>query len=1130
LLSGIPPYPGQELKITVNNVVTRVNKANEIILELFKIICLALKEPFFAKYHWTSALSLSADVIRRRASDIYFLVQDLKLSTDEIYHAVWKTTISLVIQIERLSLQEGHRSNLGYGPSGPLQHLSLNSITPQARVQCFRFINDLARERDALWKEFRILSTPAVTILPNYITHGLPLQNLLGNEAKDSKAVGLTPFLFTRAKEIVFPDPTQILTPVPEDKEIRNALSGFVDNYKLALDIYIAQSSSEEERQERIEQAWVYAIDKLSLTNGRMTRQEAYLTWYEKYKEYGLSREICPVPYAISIRGFLLPSDVDGNETLEWNPADNFSIEPAVKSRELQLTFLDYSIQTDLNLYSRPGSIMKAQTTQYSPQPLGLWDSLWLEEEYLREGILLSTLLYLDSKIKGPRSILSSPFPSDKAMRYPAVYLADEFLQQNYLVDDTAFIILESHHWQIIPPSLILNVTRAALNAVAKNTDSSENANMIKRAYQLLRLLIRSDNPSLAIDLVLDTILDRPEDSSWHRQLLTKKFLLRLPAENARDLIRKFSASIQARLIQQSKQIDKAPEGNAASSSTKRTFVKVTTVKQLAQLLTNSLFISRTFAIEVLVDLIQNASHIDILVAVIDSLLEKLKDCTEAHEEKIILGLEFLIPVAGCVNERQPLTEEKWKEAEKTQTPPTIPYADDKKKALDSKGAGMHLVIFQVLDNATNYYPSTTKRGLDLTQKLKSRIIFPILQQSISSNTRWLKIFAAKYFKSDLSSLRIPMLPLYPDALFNTLNRSYWENIPSWIPRVYFQFIMTNLAPSRKLLDFNEKLKDPALQSNPDVIHWLWLYGRRKDFNPSQREAMIFDAFFLRKLHYWKDSYDGKDCMQLDETSRYAFAQAKLLALAYSATGEFDAFMDTFWVKNDQANDYGVDYDSLGKARPVIKNLIADIDSLRSQEWQSNPSRKPAILQSTLKYRLWFLPRPFPQSKSLISDEKKVSTYCEAIRRVVQEICADGKPYHMEFQVVRTAILETHRAYNASVACELGSLKDDLNLEDFLCIELAEALFTMQNSPRDTMVITRTREVIFSWQRSKYEVLRLKGRRLGFLESYDYRPWGETVLNGDGTPPVPDIRRPNPETYVWEMLDDFDGSWINIGV
>src|ERR1700753_4193990 len=153
-----------------------------------------------------------------------------------------------------------------------------------AKTQCFRFVDNLAREREIIWKDFRILSTPAVTILPKYITHGLPLQYLLGNEVKDSKAVGLTPLLFNRAKEVVFPDPAQILSPVPEDEEIRNALDGFVDSYKLALDIYVAQSSSREERQERIKQAWVYAIDKLSLATGRMTRDEAHLTWYETYK------------------------------------------------------------------------------------------------------------------------------------------------------------------------------------------------------------------------------------------------------------------------------------------------------------------------------------------------------------------------------------------------------------------------------------------------------------------------------------------------------------------------------------------------------------------------------------------------------------------------------------------------------------------------------------------------------------------------------------------------------------------------------------------------------------------------------------------------------------------------------
>jgi hypothetical protein len=1130
LLSGIPQYPGEKLTVTIDDIASRVNKGNEIILQIFQVVCSATKEPFFAKNQWTTALALFADVARKRADSIGLLIRDLGLSTDQIYDAVWKDTISLAIQIERLALQEGHRQILDYGIAGPVQHFTLNSVPAEGRAPCFRFIDCLAEERDALWKTFRISLTPAVTLLPQYVSHGLPIQYLLGNWVNLSEAAGMTPFLFNRAKGVVFPEPIEILSPVPDDDDIRKALEGYVDSYKVALDIYVSQSSGADERQKRIKQAWTYAIEKLSVVNGRMTREEAVSTWAPTYNDYNVSSTLFPFEHSIHIKGPLLLLESDGLETVEWNPADNFSTAPAIKSRPLELTFLDYSMQAKRDSFSTPALKVKAETRAYIPRPLALASSHWLEEPFIREGLQLSALLYLDSKIKGPRSILSSPFPSAKNIRYPAVFLADEFLQQNYLNDSDAFDILETRFLSIVPPSLLLSLSKAALDDLEKTKEPSEEAEVTNRAYRLLRLLIRCDNPSLGIDLVLDTILNRPGDSSWHRQLLTEKFLRRLSAKQAQDLIRKFSASIQKRLLQQSKQASKTTQTNSETQLAKRTFVKITTVKQLAQILNNSPFITKSFAIDTLVDLIQTAKHIDIRVALIESLLNQFIGCTNAQEQKIISGLEYMIPVGGCINERTPLTEDMWRDAETNKTPPPIIYAEDKKKCLDSKRTDIHLDIFQTLFKASYKYRQSSSPGENWKNELKTRIIFPMIKQSITTNSRWLKIFATKYLGSDLSSLKIPMLPLYPEMLNCVVNNYQWGEIPAFIQKLYFQFIMTNLAPSRELIEFNNKLQDPLLRSNPDVWHWISLYERRwgREFKPPGREPILFDPIFFRRILYWKDSYDGKDCMQLDETMRCAFTQAKVLAVAYAATGEFAAFMDIFYVKNDQSNNYDPDYDKLRNVAPIIRKLIAYIDGLRTAKWQSNPARKPPILESILKYRLWFLPRPWPQSEGSRSEEEKVSTYCKAVRGVIDEICADGKPYHLEFPTVTTAVQEVHYFYRAAIACELGSLKEDLNIQDYMCIQLAETLFKMQNHPQDQKITTRSREVIHSWQNCKDELLRLKGRNLGLLDAYEFKPWGEILLQGKETSPVPDIRTPNPETYVRDMINDLDGSWINI--
>lgn len=45
--------------------------------------------------------------------------------------------------------------------------------------------------------------------------------------------------------------------------------------------------------------------------------------------------------------------------------------------------------------------------------------------------------------------------------------------------------------------------------------------------------------------MVVKTIINRPDASSWHRELLSKKFLGRLSAEHARDLMQTFAIAIQ---------------------------------------------------------------------------------------------------------------------------------------------------------------------------------------------------------------------------------------------------------------------------------------------------------------------------------------------------------------------------------------------------------------------------------------------------------------------------------------------------------------------------------------------------------------------------------------------------------
>jgi len=106
-------------------------------------------------------------------------------------------------------------------------------------------------------------------------------------------------------------------------------------------------------------------------------------------------------------------------------------------------------------------------------------------------------------------------------------------------------------------------------------------------------------------------------------------------------------------------------------------YIKVTTVKYLAQLLGGADFVSAKFAVETLSTLFKVSTHIDIQAAIVESLLEILGGC-QNDEASISLGnqileaLESTIPVAARLHERYPLEDEDWEKAKETGKLPAI--------------------------------------------------------------------------------------------------------------------------------------------------------------------------------------------------------------------------------------------------------------------------------------------------------------------------------------------------------------------------------------------------------------------------------------------------------------------------
>ena len=108
----------------------------------------------------------------------------------------------------------------------------------------------------------------------------------------------------------------------------------------------------------------------------------------------------------------------------------------------------------------------------------------------------------------------------------------------------------------------------------------------------------------------------------------------------------------------------------------------------------------------------------------------------------------------------------------------------------------------------------------------------------------------------------------------------------------------------------------------------------------------------------------------------------------------------------------------LGQSRPVVERVVDYIKSLRTAEWQRNPCRSPATLPSTLEYELWLFPYPaIPKNEDDYHtlDKDKMAAFANAVQEKVQELCSDGKSYHDEFALVKSATSMLSRYHKSNM-------------------------------------------------------------------------------------------------------------------
>jgi hypothetical protein len=1067
LLSGIPFDLSQES--SAPKVRSRVVEANKVLLDFLETACQALREPSFQAYVWKAPLMLFRNVVEARLGGAVKLQQALDLSDDELYNTLWSDTLEMLLQVERIALQPGHEALELNIAKGPLcyNHYGYQKLTNSLRSS-YRFIDNLARARNDLWEELRPMHHPSAAVLPPPWPRGLPIQCLPGPfDVASTSAQGLTPFIATRAAATVFLESSLALAPNPEDSDVRTAIGSFVDSYTIALQIYVLQASYGKETAKRQARAWAHALR--DLTAHRMTQDDAFRTWKARFlRALPLFEPPGADPDENAEDYPMLPTGFDPHENTEWNPALH---QPrTVESRSLSLTCLDciLAVPPDINVQVSAGFDVPTPHTQ-DFVPAGIWslDRFGDMREVpfiIREGLIASALLFLDSKKGGPSRLLASPFPSEVDVRYPPLFLDQEFLLRPELDEHIAQGVLQSLI-SIVPPTLLAALVDTTLNVLSSMAAGNpEIASLERMAYRLLSLLLTSDRPQLASDLVLRAVIDRPDASSWHRVVLNVGLAKGLSARDAQSLLSSFATSIGSKLEEQAKLAKSQAVASAEGgpSSPPKPVIKVTTVKYLAQILNDADFVSPSFTVDVLSKLLGSASHLDIRVAVVDSLLGMLGRCTEESStplaQQLLSALKTTIPLVSGMGERRLMREEDWVDAEKTGDLPGV-YDDGGMESLQPILS--QLVQWSSLESKWRH-------------EVVNRVLLPTIERSRESNGRWINVFSFKH-QLALNMSEIPLFPVKPQVLSKILCNCL-ELLPASVLDLHQQFVLVNMTPSREIANISNRIKNNGdLRASNEGRHWLSLYGHGTS-------AYKYGGFRLAKIlcREWRLS-NVVNGIQVSQVQHLVLEQAAvILKLSHSSFSEWNSFI------HDLEPRFGInnrDEDKeawLANGKPVLKRIISRIESLRTPEWQRDPQRKPAILPPTFTLRLWLLSYPdYPSATAENSD--KCRMFAEELVTLIDQVVSRGTTYHEDLQHLVTAASRCPPEDKARVACHLGSLSSvssSINTVDLLRVELAEHLYRDAKPPAENDVRKAAKEVLASWRASEVEEIRMRGLRI----------------------------------------------------
>ncbi|GFF36796.1 hypothetical protein IFM51744_03239 [Aspergillus udagawae] len=910
-----------------------VKKGNQVLRSYLDIAHLIVREPHYQRNLTSGIPYLFGEIISRRIEEFGMVSAGTEAERVDI---LLYSLLPIILEFERLANSEDPDKFTWSGFSGAVSRIDCLDDEDKAVLP---FLDRMAYERNQFWVEKRMDENPEIMDLPLGFPRGLPLEYLLPSlelTQLANKYPDDMPYVASRLADLMVPSTGVMLSVVPA--------SAARDNYPIdSLDYgvrAVIEDPSEAVKEKELLQIW----EMFSAT------LRPYPDQLEIFKEWlaGLARREGLREAAKIIQPPLPPRKFwvtayfeqcfDMDHVVEWDPrpdpalVDSPSAETEPEERKVERTIL----------ICRMNAVDRTIRNNIQPKESPFW--VWYHTERSvpmsqREAVALSALLYIDTLNQRTTRILRRPWPQNvSSPRYPAIFLADEFLTavaKKGAIHDAAKALEKCV--KFVPAQLLREVVVSLLKMLAENSEKKQPSysTILSVTMSLIKLLHKTDQPQLAIDVVLQVLKSFPDASSYHRQMRLLKLGTRLLPHHAAQMFNTFANFV----CNAGK--PKAEESDGHDPSTENPpYVKITTIKMLAQLLADATFVDISTCIRILQNIFDSNHHIDVRTEVVMAVLRQFHRVADVTP--VFTVLASMASAASGPSEREAMSEADWLAAEKGERPlPEVAPVYDRP-------------LFGCFLRTAFSLPKQSRK------EYVHKVLLPLLEESARQHARWIRCFLSEVHLTPEEDNAITSLskiwtfdPSAVDSLFDTwgpyLPKSYLRRHRCWA-LAYIQY------PHVEMINKKLSAKNKRWQGSAEGKHWLTLVSHLRSPRPFAAIGKDIAAGVQTQV-------EG-DITASDLVDEYICRAGIVTRHPVRFDKELDRFvvsvetsLESLKILNGKmrcVTDPGR-YDLLQR---MMERIVTDIESLRTAQWMEDPYRSPAVLPSRFAIEMLLLPSP----------------------------------------------------------------------------------------------------------------------------------------------------------------------------